>query len=346
MRFEKRIQPAKPMRVTLPHLSHYARRPYPLALAVGFLLTIAVPAAVDAQEIVANLAAGRVIFCVTRDSIIAAAIGGGGEVGSRPPAVLPIGPGRIGVLLGAIEWTAPDAGKATRLDAELPAVAAKALRRPTQKATDQASEIEAIGVGMLEEIRPLVDEIHHKLDLPPDEPLVQLIIADYVLDYGPEIWSLQYHVRQQDLGKDYWQTRLLRPAYVQLYPPEKGEPRTFVEAGYPPNVPQLRLADRISRHDPQLDRIANSSHDMSEAVASIAAGNSIKALTSPTSDFMRAAIPLAGGDEKNLVMAILDMNRGFQWVLAPQEPIPAGKIQQQPSEPDAPSLRKRGPRPQ
>jgi hypothetical protein len=106
------------------------------------------------------------------------------------------------------------------------------------------------------------------------------------------------------------------------------------------------LADRIARHDPQLDRIANSSHDMSEAVSSIAAGNSIKALSSPTSDFMRAAIPLAGGDDKNLVMAILDMNRGFQWVLAPQEPIPAGKTQQQPSEPDAPSLRKRGPRPQ
>ena len=165
-----------------------------MALTLGFLLTIAVPAAVGAQEIVANLAAGRVIFCVTRDSIIAAAIGGGGEVGSRPPAVLPVGPGRIGVLLGAIEWTAPDAGKATRLDAELQAVAAKALRRPTQKATDQASEIEAIGVGMLEEIRPLVDEIHHKLDLPPDEPLVELIIADYVLDYGPEIWSLKYHV--------------------------------------------------------------------------------------------------------------------------------------------------------
>ena len=136
------------------------------------------------------------------------------------------------------------------------------------------------------------------------------------------------------------------PVPARLYPPEKGEPRTFVEAGYPPNVPQLRMADRIARHDPQLDRIANSSHDMSEAVSSIAAGNSIKALSSPTSDFMRAAIPLAGGDEKNLVMAILDMNRGFQWVLAPQEPIPAGKIQQQPSEPDAPSLRNRGPRPQ
>ena len=191
-----------------------------------------------------------------------------------------------------------------------------------------------------------MDQIHHKLDLPPDEPLVELILADYVQDYGPEIWSLQYRVRQQDLGNDFWQTRVLRPAYVQLYPPEKGQPRTFVEADYPTNVPQLRLAERVAQHDPQLDRVANSSRDMSEAVAFIAAGNSIKAPSSPTSDFMRAAIPLAAGDEKSLVVALLDMNRGFQWLLAPQEPIPAGKTQQQPSEPDAPSLRKRGPRPQ
>jgi len=347
----KRIQPAKPMRVILPDLSRCASRFYLLALTIGSLLTVAFPSALGAQEnrngeIVANLAAGRVVFCVTRDSIIVAAVAGGGEVGSRQPAVLPVGPGRIGVLLGAIDWTAPDAGKATRLDSELPAVASNALRRPTQKATDQASEIEAIGVGMLEEIRPLVDQIHHKLDLPPEEPLVELLLADYVQDYGPEIWSLQYHVRQQDLGKDYWQTRLLRPAYVQLYPPEKGQPRTFVEAGYPANVPQLRLADRLARHDPQLDRIANSSRDVSESVASIAAGNSIKALSSPSADFMRAAIPLAVGDQTNLVMALLDMNRGFQWLLAPQEPIPPGRIQQQPTEPDAPSLRKRGPRPQ
>jgi hypothetical protein len=260
--------------------------------------------------------------------------------------VLPVSPGRIGVLLGAVDWTAPETAKAIRFDAELPAVAANALRRPSQKPSEEPSEIEDIGVGVLELIRPVVDQIHHKLDLSANEPIVEVILADYVQDYGPEIWSLQYRVRQDNLANDYWQTRVLRPAYVQLYPPEKGQPRTFVEADYPANIPQLQLAARLARPDPQFERLAHSSREVSDAVAFIAAGNSAKANSSSTSDFMRAAIPLAAGNEQNLIMAALDMNRGFQWILAPQEPIPPGKTQTQPTEPDAPSLRKRGPRPQ
>ncbi len=199
-------------------------------------------------------------------------------------------------------------------------------------------------MGMLEEIRPLVDQIHHKLDLPPDEPLVELILADYQQNYGPEIWSLQYRVRQQDLGNDFWQTRILRPAYVQLYPPEKGQPHTFVEVDYPAAVPRLQLTERLAQHNPQFDRIANSSREISQAIAFIAAGNSTKALSSPASDFLRAAIPLAGGNEGNLVMALLDMNTGFQWVLAPQQPDSRRQGAQRAR--CAPSLRNRGPRPQ
>jgi hypothetical protein len=336
------------MRFTL--LPNLGRRHLNL-LALALLQLVVLPLMLSAQEsrggeVVANLATGRVVFCVTKDAIIVAATGGGGEVGSLPPAVLPVSPGRIGVLLGAVDWTAPETAKAIRFDAELPAVAANALRRPSQKPSEEPSEIEDIGVGVLELIRPVVDQIHHKLDLSANEPIVEVILADYVQDYGPEIWSLQYRVRQDNLANDYWQTRVLRPAYVQLYPPEKGQPRTFVEADYPANIPQLQLAARLARPDPQFERLAHSSREVSDAVAFIAAGNSAKANSSSTSDFMRAAIPLAAGNEQNLIMAALDMNRGFQWILAPQEPIPPGKTQTQPTEPDAPSLRKRGPRPQ
>jgi hypothetical protein len=326
---------------------HWRKSLFAAAIAISQLIVPAqkLPAQANAGgEIVANLATGRVVFCVTKDAIIVAATSGGGEVGSRPPAVLPVSSGRIGVLLGAIDWTAPDTAKTTRFDAELPAVAGNALRRPTQKPAEEPSEIEDIGVGVLELIRPLVDQIHHKLDLAADEPIVELILADYVQDYGPEIWTLQYRVRQQNIAPDFWQTRIMRPAYIQLYPPEKGRPHTFIESDYPAKIPQLRLTERMAQTDPQLERIAHSSRDMSEAMAFISAGNSTKAPSSPVSDFMRAAIPIAGGDQQNLVMALLDMNRGFQWLLAPQEPIPPGKTQ--PTEPDAPSLRKRGPRPQ
>jgi len=344
VRIVKDIRPAGSMGVT-------GCRASLCVLAFALCQLIVLPRGLRAQEnqgaeIVANLATGRVVFCVTHDAIIVAATSGGGEVGSRPPAVLPVSSGRIGILLGAIDWTAPDTAKTTRFDSELPAVAANALRRPSQKPAQEPTEIEDIGVGVLELIRPLVDQIHHKLDLAPDEPLVELILADYVLDYGPEIWNLQYRVRQENLANDYWQTRIMRPAYIQLYPPEKGQPRTFIEADYPANIPRLQLSERLAQPDPQFDRMAHSSREISQAVAFIAAGSSTKAASSPTSDFMRAAIPMAGGDEQNLLMAVLDMNRGFQWLLAPKEPIPPGKTQTKPSEPDAPSLRNRGPRPQ
>ena len=348
----KRIEPAPSPRLPVPSRLIGRMRLVLVAFASFLILLAPKLSAQDNRggEIVANLATGRVIFCVTHDAIVVAATAGGGEVGSRPPAVLPVSSGRIGVLLGAIDWTTPDTAKVMRLDSELPAAAANALRRPKEKPAQEPSEIEAIGVGMLEQIRPLVDQIHHKLDLAPDEPIVEMMLVDYVIDYGPEIWNLQYRVRQENLGNDFWQTRIVRPAYVQLYPPEKGQPHTFIEADYPSTIPELKLAERVARPDPQLDRIAHSSREISAAVAFIAAGNSAKAAPSPTSDFMRAAIPLAGGNEQTLVMALLDMNRGFQWVLAPQESIPPGKTQtqpgrSQPSEPDAPSLRKRGPRP-
>jgi hypothetical protein len=347
VRIVKPIQPARLMRFSSLARPTYSR---PMLWAFALLPLIALPLAARAQqaaggEIVANLATGRVIFCVTKDAIIVAATSGGGEVGSRPPSMLPVSSGRIGILLGAIDWTAPDTAKSTRFDAELPPVAANALRRPRQKPTEEPSEIEDIGVGVLELIRPVVDQIHHKLDLAPDEPLVELILADYVQDYGPEIWNLQYRVRQDILANDYWQTRIMRPAYIQLFPPEKGQPRTFIEADYPADLPQLKLAERVTQPDPQIDRLAHSSRAISDALALIAAGTSTKALSSPVADFMRAAIPLAGANEQNLVMALLDMNRGFQWLLAPKEPIPAGNTQTQPSEPDTPSLRNRGPRP-
>src|ERR1700693_3621094 len=102
------IQPTESMRfnpLANPSRSRPPTRRFVLAFA--FFQIIAVAPKLSAQEnrggeIVSNLATGRVVFCVAHDAIIVAATSGGGEVGSRPPAVLPVSSGRIGVLLGAI----------------------------------------------------------------------------------------------------------------------------------------------------------------------------------------------------------------------------------------------------
>jgi hypothetical protein len=322
------------------------------ALAAGTLIAALVPLAAQQdrpQEIVATLYAGRVIFCVTRDGILVATVEGGGEQGSRPPAIVPVDSGRVGVLLGAAEWNSPGSGaKPLRLDAELPQAAANSIHRsPVTSAPvdlSQPSEIEDIGVAMLDVMRPQVTAIHHKLDLAPDEPLVELLLADYVEKYGPEIWVLQYRIRQQALGNDYWETRPLRPAYVQLYPPEKGKPRTFMEVAYPesPSQGQDTLLAQLYRHDPQIDQIANASTEMSQAIAAILQGDSRKTNAAPVADFLRAALPALAANQAKFALAKLDQERGFQWLVAPPEPLPP-PTETKPQEPDAPSLRKTRP---
>lgn len=321
-----------------------------LVCAAALISSAAPPAQIDAQhpseEVAATLYTGHVVWCVTKDSILAAAIGGGGEPGSRPPSVLPLNSFRMGVLLGAVEWMQGSAGKMVRIDAELPQAIAKATRRPTQSTPDpnQPSEIEQIGVGLLEVLRPLVSDLHQKLDLAPDEPIVELLLADYVENYGPEIWSLQYHIRQENLGNDFWDTRIERPAYYQLYPPEKGSARTFMESQYPTNLPELGFVMRLAQNDPVFEQLRGPSPATEQALTAIANGRSDKALGPPVADFLRAAVPAVAGAKNGLILAEIDAREGFRWLVPPAE-APPPPSQAKPVEPGAPSLRKYVPPP-
>jgi hypothetical protein len=320
-----------------------------LALAAGSLIWVCTSARATPQErsgeVVATQATGRVIFCVTHDGIVIAAASGAGETGSLAPAIVPIRADSVGVLLGATEWNTPDSSaKPTRLDAELPTVALNAIRPAAKKTLDEPSDIEDIGVAMLEVLRPFVTQIHHKLDLKPDEPLFELVLADYAPNYGPEIWSLKYRIRQQNLGNDYWNSTILRPAYYQLYPPEKGRPRTFVEVRYPDDSAEPTLAARLAANDPDLERIRNASQESTKALDLVNDGNSTKAATSAISDFLRSAVPIVAGAQARMTLAIIDAERGFQWVLPPEERLPPPTTKS--VDPDRPSLRNpRGPSP-
>jgi len=295
-------------------------------------------------------AAGRVVFCVTQDTIVIAAVDGGAAAGSRPlsgpparmPAIVPLGAGRVAVVMGLVDWTREGVGEPTQLDVELPALVQKAIRpTPQPDQSDQAADIESIGVALLEFVRPLIVEIHHKLDLAADEPLVELLLAGYTEGYGPEVWSLRYRVQQRHLGNDYWDTRPLRPAYYQLYPPEKGQPQTFVEAQYPPKAAPLGLL-RAAQSDAAIGQIRTSSEEINEAVTAILNGESRKAAAGPVADFLRAAIAVIAGNQASLAMGAIDERFRFQWVLAPEEPPPAS-TDAQPLEPERPSLRRAAP---
>jgi hypothetical protein len=296
-----------------------------------------------AQEVAANQAEGRVVICAAKDGIVAATLDTHGERGSRPPVLVPLSPLRMGVLLGAIEWTTSDTGdKPIRLDNELSRLAGSALNAGGHaKYENAASDIETIGVALLERIREIAGHLHRKIDIGQDEPLLRLVLVGYVPNYGSEAWTLDYKIRQDTLGNDYWQTRVLRPSYTQLYPPEKGQPHTFLEVGFPveSRVRQApELIDLLRQNDERLTKIRASSEPLAKSVDFVVGGQADKSTATADADFLRAALAAVNPPETKMSMAMVDFDRGFRWLIEPSEPPP---VDTTPREPDAPTLRRK-----
>ncbi len=210
-----------------------------LSVFIGVHVWVLAPAASaqqsSDQEVAVNLAEGRVVICAAKDAIVLAAMGTRGEAGSRPPGIVAISPVRIGVMMGAVEWVRPDSSdRPVQLDGEFKGLVAQALSGTNQKdEAFHASDIESIGIAVLERLRVLAAQLHHKINLGDDEPLVRVVLAGWVPNYGAEAWVIDYQIQQDALGNDLWRTRVSRPRYNQLYPPEKGKPKTLMESPLP-----------------------------------------------------------------------------------------------------------------
>jgi hypothetical protein len=298
------------------------------------------------QEVAVNLAEGRVIVCAAKDGIIVATSDTHSEPGSRQPVVVALSALRAGVLLGAVEWIQPESrDKPIRLDSELERIAAVALNtsgRPNY--SNSATDIESIGVALLERVREVAGQLHQKINIGEDEALIRLVLVDYVPDYGPEAWAIDYHIRQDSLANDYWRTRVLRPSYNQLYPPEKGQPRTLVEVRYPPAnraTAEPELLDLLRQNDPRLARIRTANDILGKSVAFVAGGESQKSLVASDADFLRAALPAVNPPETKMTMALIDFDKGFRWLIQPPASATPAPADEKPREPDAPSLRRK-----
>jgi hypothetical protein len=291
------------------------------------------------DEIVANLAGGRAIVHVARDVIIFAAIDNPVEKNSIPPRVLDLDATHIGILFGASEWRIPADPKPVRLDRNFQRVSG---RDPRDQAPGEAeSDLETLGTAFLEKLRPLVSQLHHKLDFSPDEPIFQVvIIGDAPNDYGPEVWVVEYRIEQQLIATrgDYWQTRILRPRFTQLYPPEKHAPHTIVESRYPPEDKGPTLAELIQGNDPRITHIGSGEQRFSKVLDSLRAGQAQKTVPLDSADFMRAVLPLIS-DGAPFILGTMEERRGLDWIVPPQEPVE--KVEQDKNRPpDAPTLRR------
>jgi hypothetical protein len=300
------------------------------------------------QEVAVNLAEGRIVICAAKDGIILAAMDAHGEADSRTPAIAILSAVRMGVVLGAVEWVQPDSqDKPIRLDNEFRGLVAAALNTAGQK--DDAfrtSDIESIGVAVLERVRILAGLLHHKINMGADEPLIRIVLAGYVPDYGPEAWTIDYHIRQDALGNDIWRTRVLRPTYNQLYPPEKGKPKTFMEVRYPPEnraAGEPELLDLLQQNDSRLTKIRAANEIEAKSVTLVVEGQSQKTEAASLVNFLKAALPAITVPETKLTMAMVDFDRGFQWILeppkAPAPPPGETPKDKTPEEPERPTLR-------
>ena len=307
-------------------------------LSILLLLTFPATASAQEEEVVANLAAGRVVVYVAKDGIVVATLEERIEAGARAPVIFPLSGRRVAILMGAVEWVTPGtAGKPVRMAEELRRVSGQ-VAGPQRLQDEHATDIEGIGIGLLEPLRAAAGRLHHKIELGAEEPLLELVLVGYAPDYGPEVWSLKYRIAQEPLRGDYWRTRVLRPSYTQLYPPEKGQPRRLVEMRYPPSE---RTEALIRLDDPRVARLRNSDASLARAAESLQRGESNKAKLDDATLFLRTALAAVTSPETAQAVAVIAELRGFEWVLAPADAADERAAEEKPREPGAPTLRKK-----
>ena len=316
-----------------------------LAIALSFAVPQAAgqdPSDAPNEETVASLSAGRVVVAVVKGAVLIGTIENPIEADTHPPTPVAIGSVRVGVILGAVRWSSPSSQRETaRLDEDLPHLRSRAVTQAPHLGSDptgtEATDLEMVGQGLLDRLNEVAQDLHAKVDLPPKEPLAELILAGYATGYGPEVWQLTYPMKQMEATPGYWTTRVLLPSYVQFWPPEKGQPRTLMEFAYPPESAPPTLLDLLHQKDPRLENLISSDAKMAEVARLFLQGDSNKILPADATQFLRAALDAIAPPNTRETMAIINEENGFAWVLAP--PLEATLPGIQPArQPEAPSL--------
>jgi hypothetical protein len=286
-----------------------------------------------------------VIVHVAKDgNIVFAAIDQPMEAGGVPPRVVELDSTHVAVLFGASEWRIPADPQPVRLDRNFQRIAGRDPRYQYDP-SEAEPDLETIGVAFLEKLRPLVSQLHHKIDIAADEPLFELVLIGYAPNnYGPEVWTVEYRVQQQQIATrgEYWQTRLLRPRFTQLYPPEKHAPRYIVEARYPADLEGPTMMGLIQGEDPLITRLSNADPRFAKVVEAVNRGQAQKAVPTDAADFLRALLPLIA-PKSRFIMAKMEEQHGFDWIVPPEEPVEKAKKEPEDKNrpPEAPSLRRK-----
>lgn len=277
----------------------------------------------NAEEVVANLCTGRVVIGVAKDGIVVATLENPIEPGTRPPMIVPMSEDRVAVLLGAADWWLPDQNRElARLDLELPDLPPEHGLRdgprlqasPQEGAGSEATDIEEIADRLRDRLNDVAAHIHGDLKLADGEPLLQMVLADYAHEYGPEVWLIQYSVQQEPEQGDYWQTRVLQPRYSQLWPPDKDQTRGLVEVSYPAAP---GLANLIRTGDAHVSQAISSGPGMRDVSEAILNGDIQKLAAADVAAFFRACLGAITVPKARMIEAEINEQRGVGWFVQP-----------------------------
>jgi hypothetical protein len=274
------------------------------------------------EEVVVNQAAGRVVIAVVKGAILIGTTENLIEPGTRPPIPVELSSMRAGVILGADQWASPSLQKDLGLlHQELPeirsALGTDAPRLSVGVANTEASDIEAIGKPLRDRLGELAAEIHGSLDWPSSDPVLQLVLADYVEGYGPEVWQISYSMDQEQQQGDYWVTNIGEPVYLQIWPPEKGQPHTLMEFDYPQKNAPPSLLDLLRQKDPRLAGLEQGDPKTADTASKFLSGDSMKIAAGDATQFLRAALGAVTPADVPQTMAIIHQETGFDWILKP-----------------------------
>ena len=330
------------------------------AALLAFFLALVIPAQplaaqetseAPGEEVVVNLATGRLIIAVVKDAILIGTVENPIEPQTHPPIPVQLSGRRAGIMLGAVDWFSPSSQlEHARIDRELPrlrghfANAAPGPHLDQAGTNSEATDIESVGQGVFERLNVVANNLHAKLDWPPDEPVAELIVADYIQGYGPEVWQLTFSIKQEMQRLDYYDTHISHPTYVQMWPPEKGQPHSLLEFQYPPDKTQPTLLDLLRQKDSRIEKICASDAKMRDVADGLLGGQSNKLLSMDATQFLRAALAVLAPPNARQTMAAIGLETGFEWILRPpvepKRPITAQQKDQERHEEEAPSLLK------
>ena len=288
----------------------------------------------------ANLAAGRAAVLVCKDGIVVATAESHVEPDTLPPMIVPVTALRVGVLLGPVEWISPGLGRApVRLDTELRRAGQAATRFKPHNVENVASDIETLALAFLDPLRNAAGQIHSSLHMEQKALFVEVLLAGYLPDYGPEVWSLRYRVEQHVLRGDFYQTVVHRPEYIQLYPPEKGQPRVLLETHYPPeDGSETPLMELLRNGDERMAALRRADVKLGHTAELLEKGESQKIWIVDGLEFLRAAMQAVSPQGRRQMMVTVRQDKGVEWVAGQELSGPA--IPGEKREPTAPSLYK------